>query len=143
MARIRIDPPSEYIFSTEITIRISDINYGGHLGHETLLSLCHEARVRLLSRYNFSEMDIDGVGLIMADVGVVYKSECFYGDTVKVNIGTGDPRKSSFEFIYFLQNSDTLMEIARAKTGLVFYDYENKKTVPMPAVFKDVFFKDI
>ena len=76
----------------------------------------------------------------MADVGVVYKSECFYGDTLKISIGTGDYGKSSFEFIYLLQKNDTLEEIARAKTGLVFYDYKNKKTVPIPTVFKDVFF---
>ena len=140
MVRIRIDLPSKYVFSTEIKVRISDINYGGHLGHETVLSLSHEARVRLLTKHNFSELDIDGAGLIMADVGVVYKSECFYGDTVKVSIGAGDHGKRSFEFIYLLENSETSKEIARAKTGLVFFDYKNRKSVSMPKIFKDAFF---
>ncbi len=142
MARIRIDLPSKYTFSTEISVRISDINYGGHLGHETFLSLCHEARVRLLAKHDFSEIDIDGAGLIMADVGVVYKSECFYGDVVKVSIGVGDHGKRSFEFTYLLENKKTSTEIARAKTGLVFFDYKNRKTVSMPKTFKNVFFNN-
>lgn len=142
MSRIKINLPGKFIFSTDINLRISDINYGGHLGHDTVLSLSHEARVRLLSKHNFTEINIDGAGLIMADVGAIYKSESFYGDIVKISIGTGDHGKRSFEFIYLLENKTTSKEIARVKTGLVFFDYENRKTVNMPEVFKNAFFSE-
>lgn len=142
MARIKINLPTNYIFSTKLTLRISDINYGGHLGHDTILTLSHEARVRLLSKYGYSEIDIEGAGLIMADVAIVYKSESFYGDTVKINIGTGDHSKKSFEFLYLLQNDKTGNEVARVKTGIVFFDYKNRKSVNMPDNFRQIFFKD-
>lgn len=140
MARTKIELPSEFIFSTKIDLRISDINYGGHLGHDTVLTLSHEARVRLLSEHGYSEIDIEGAGLIMADVAVVYKSETFYGDTVVIKIGTGDHSKRSFEFIYLLENQNTGNEIARVKTGIVFFDYSERKSVPMPDGFKRIFF---
>jgi len=46
MARIKIEIPDKFIYKTEIPIRITDINYGGHLGNDSLLSIIHEARVR-------------------------------------------------------------------------------------------------
>ncbi len=37
MARINIELPDKFIYSTEIPIRITDINYGGHLAHDSVL----------------------------------------------------------------------------------------------------------
>ena len=39
MARIKLDMPDNYIFSTELPVRISDINYGGHLSNDAMLSM--------------------------------------------------------------------------------------------------------
>ena len=46
MARVEIELPEQFPFATEIPIRISDINYGNHLGNDAVLSLAQEARVR-------------------------------------------------------------------------------------------------
>ena len=91
MARIKLDLPETFDFSTEIAVCISDVNYGGHLGHDSVLSLTHEARVRLLRKYGFTEMDIDGSGLIISDVVIVYKSEAFYGEILKIEIVLASP----------------------------------------------------
>ena len=63
MPRIKIALPDKYIFQTEIPVRITDINYRGHLGNDSLLSIFHEARIRLLKHLGYSESDIDGVGM--------------------------------------------------------------------------------
>ena len=135
MSRIRIDTPSNYIFSTEIKLRISDINYGGHLGHDSILTLTHEARVRFLDKHNYSELDIEGLGLIMSDVGITYKSESFYGDVINVMIGVGKLGKTSFELIYILENTRNNKEIAKVSTRLVFFDYKLRKTMEIPKEF--------
>ncbi len=62
MARVKLDLPDAFEFTTEIQVRIGDINYGGHLGNDTVLSLIHEARVRFLQKYNFREANIGGIG---------------------------------------------------------------------------------
>ena len=57
MARIKIELPEKFIFSTEIPLRISDINYGGHLGNDAVLSIAHEARIRFFNKHGFKEID--------------------------------------------------------------------------------------
>jgi acyl-CoA thioester hydrolase len=46
MARVAIDLPEQFPFSAGIAVRISDINYGGHIGYDAIISLIHEARMR-------------------------------------------------------------------------------------------------
>lgn len=136
MPRIKIDLPSRFIFSTEIPIRIDDINYGSHLGHDSVLTLAHEARVRFLAAHGYTESNIEGVGIIMGDVGITYSSEAFYGDVMKISIGIGEYGTPFFELIYVLSNEKSCEEVARVKTSLVFFDYVNRKTVRMPEEFR-------
>lgn len=136
MARIRIEMPENYLFSTEIPIRISDINYGGHLGNDAVLSILHEARVRFLKQYHYTEMDIEGASLIMADSAVVYKAEGFYGDSIQVDVAVGDFNKYGCDIYYLLTNKETAVEMAHAKTGVVFFDYNDRRIRPVPEPFR-------
>jgi acyl-CoA thioesterase FadM len=87
MSRVKVDLPDKFIFITEIPVRITDINYGGHLGNDSVLSIVHEARLQFLSNMSFSEKDVDGKGIIMVDAAVQYISEGFYGDILKIDWG--------------------------------------------------------
>lgn len=136
MARIRIEIPDKFIFKTEIPIRITDINYGGHLGNDSLLSIIHEARVRFLKHLGYSESDVEGNGIIMIDAAVQYKSEGFYGDELIVEAAVNDFTRIGCDFIYRVTNNKTSKEIALVKTGIVFFNYENKKVVTIPEKFK-------
>ncbi len=138
MARVKLDLPDSFQFSTEISIRINDINYGGHLGNDTVLSLVHEARVRFLMHLGFTEKDIGGNGIIMSDAIVVYKAEGFYGEMLTIEVTVGEFSSRGCDFLYRLSNKENGKEIARVKTGIVFYDYENKKIVSVPDVFKSI-----
>jgi len=62
MARIQIDLPEHFLFSTEIPIYIGHINYGHHLDNALLLQLVSEARVRFFKSLGYTELDIEGVG---------------------------------------------------------------------------------
>ncbi len=139
MARVKVDIPDEFEFTTEVQVRIGDINYGGHLGNDSVLSLVHEARVRFLSKYGFSEADIDGVGIIMTDAVVVFKSEGFHGDVILIDVAVNDFSRAGCDFLFRLTNKDTGREVARAKTGIVFFDYQNRKVVEVPNKFREKF----
>lgn len=139
MARVKLDLPDKFDFSTEISLRVSDINYGGHLGHDSILSLTHEARVRLLRKYGFTELNIDGRGLIISDAVIVYKSEAFYGETVQIEIAIRDFSKYGCDFVYKLTEKEAGREIARAKTGIVFFDYNERKVAYVPEKFRGIF----
>ncbi|MGZ5191951.1 MAG: acyl-CoA thioesterase, partial [Flavisolibacter sp.] len=120
MSRIKIKLPPSFPFSTSIQIRITDLNYGGHVGNDTILSLVHEARMQFLKYYGYSELDIKGVGMIMIDAGIEFKAELFYGDEISVSVCANDFTRVGFDMYYKIMRSETL--IAIAKTAMVCYN---------------------
>lgn len=139
MARVKLDIPDTFEFSTEIPVRITDVNYGGHLGNDALLALIHEARMRFFNHHGFTEANVGGVGIIMTDVVIIYKAECFYGDILRIEVGVEDMGKSGCDIVYRLSNRKTGKEVARAKTGIVFFDYGKRKVMEVPEVFSAIF----
>lgn len=139
MSRIRIDLPEKFVYSTSVPVRITDINYGGHLGNDALLSIVHEARVRFLKHLGYTELDIEGRSIIMSDAAVVYKAEIFYGDMLHIDIAVTDVQQSSCDIVYRIANETSGTEVARAKTGIVFFDYQAKKPVAVPDAFRKQF----
>jgi acyl-CoA thioester hydrolase len=135
--RININTPEKIIFSCKIPLRIGDINYGGHLGNDAVLSIMHEARVQFLSSYGYKELDIEGVALIMSDCAISYKAEAFYGEILFIEIGLHDFNKFGFDIIYKISGEVSKKEIARGKTGMVCFDYQNKKIHPLPAILAE------
>ena len=138
MGRIQIQLPKKFTFTTDVEIRISDINYGNHLGNDAILRLIHEARVRFLQQYGFSELDIGGFGLILTDAAIVYKSQGFYGDRLQIEVAAADPNRYSCDLYYRLTNKATGKEVARAKTGIVLFDYAGNKMAHLPEDFKRI-----
>jgi acyl-CoA thioester hydrolase len=137
MPRVKLDLPAKTVFTTEIPVRITDINYGGHLGNDSLLSILHEARVQFLKKFGFTELNIGGVGIIMSDAVLVYKAEVFHGDVFTIEIGVDDLQAVGADITYLVLVKGK--EAARAKTGIVFFDYANRKIVETPRAFKDLF----
>lgn len=139
MARVVVDLPETFSFSTELPVRVTDLNYGAHLGNDAVLQFVHEARVRFLAKHGWTEANVDGPGIIMADAAVVYASEAFWGMTLRVEVAVSDVRSRAFELLYRLTDAATGKEVARAKTGIVFFDYATRKVAQAPAAFKALF----
>lgn len=136
MARVKIILPAKFLFTTEIALRINDINYGGHLGNEAVLSIVHEARVQFLQSHGYSEIDVEGSAIMMTDAVINYLSEGFYGDVLKVEVGITDFQSTQCDIIFRLTNKESGKEVARAKTGIVFLDPHKRKIVPIPDAFR-------
>jgi acyl-CoA thioester hydrolase len=137
MARVKIEFPEKFIFSTEVKVRISDINYGGHVGNDTILSIIHESRLQFYQYFGYSELDLGGTGTIMADSAIVYKGESFYGDTLKIEVGVGNFHKYGFDLFYYITNASSGKAIAEAKTGIICFDYNARKITSLPEVVKN------
>lgn len=139
MNRIKLQLPDTFHFATEIKIRIDDINYGNHLSNDAYLKYMHEARMRFFTHFGLSEMDIGGASVIMGDTAIVYKKECFYGQTINIAVAATDFGARSFNLYYrfALENSNEL--VAEAKTGMVCFNYETRKSVSVPDEFIKLF----
>lgn len=138
MPRIRLRPLDHYPFSTKITVRVTDLNYGGHLGNDSLLSIVHEARVAFLASHGFSELDCGGVSLTMGDAAIVYQGEAYAGDGLNIEVAAGEPSASGFRLFYRLSRSGDGQKIALAETGMVCYDYKAKKIMPLPKIVEAI-----
>lgn len=136
MARIKIAVPEQFSFSCQIPVRITDINYGGHVGNDTILTIVHEARMQFLNSLGYTEMNFGGNGMIMADAAIEFKNELFYGETVTVSVAVADISKIGFDLIYKLgkKTEGNKKIVAIAKTGMICYDYTAKKITAIPEV---------
>jgi len=135
MARIQIDLPEQFLFATEIPLYIGHINYGGHLDNALLLSLVSEARVRFFKSLGYSELDVEGVGIVVADAAVQYKAEAFHGETMVVAMTPVDFNKYGCDLVWQMTDQASGREVARGKTGILFFDYGPRKVAPVPAAF--------
>lgn len=131
MTRIKLQLPSHFSFSCQVPVRITDINYGGHVGNDTVLTIIHEARMQYLKNLGYSEMNFGGTGMIMSEVTIEFKNELFYGDVVLVSVTAGEITRIGFDIFYKLEKESAgkRLTVANAKTAMICYDYEKKKIV--------------
>ncbi|MCH8329866.1 MAG: thioesterase family protein [Bacteroidetes bacterium] len=138
MTRVKIQLPDDFIFRTDIPVRISDINYGGHLGNDAILSIIHDSRVHFLKSLGLDELDIGGTSVIMADTAIVYRSEGFHGDNIQIDIAVNDFTNSGFSIYYRMINLTTGVDLAHAKTGMVCFNYDRRKVEAVPPSFVEL-----
>ncbi|HEX6334845.1 MAG TPA: thioesterase family protein [Flavisolibacter sp.] len=132
MARVRVELPAHFPFSTAITVRITDLNYGNHAGNDAILAFFHEARVRFLEQRSLKELSFMGVSLIMRDVIIEYKAEVFYGDELTIEVAACGFTGVGFDLCYRMMKSATGQVAAVARTGMVCYNYESRKVARLP-----------
>ena len=139
MARVEIELPERFDFRTELPVRVTDLNFAGHVGHDRLLSFAHEARAQLFAAHGWSELDVAGVGIVIAEVAAAYRAEAKYGMTLVVEVAVADLRTRACDLYYRLTRQDTGTEVARVRTGIVFRDYGSGKVAHIPEVFRAAF----
>lgn len=131
--RIKLEMPTSYHFQTTLTVRITDLNYGGHVGNEMLLVYAQQARVEWLKHWGYGELTLAGKGIIMTDAVVVYQSEAHEGDVLEIALGIKDRSTIGFDLYYQVRNKATGKAVAKVKTGILCFDYNSKKIAPIPA----------
>lgn len=140
MARLKIELPEKVLTSVSIPVRITDINYGDHVGNNSIVGIIHEARVQFLQQHGFTELNIEGSGLIMSELSVEFKNESFYGDLLQVKVFCGEITRIAFELFYQIsvKRNERSVIIANAKTGMVCYDYSAKKVRAIPEELRKI-----
>jgi acyl-CoA thioesterase FadM len=138
MSRIKIEMPEKFSFETTIPIRITDLNYGAHVGNDTVLSILHEARVQFLENAGYGEFNFGGLSLIMSDVAIQFKSEIFYGERLIASVAAQEFSRSTFEVYYKLEKESDGKKtiVAMAKTGMVCYNYSTRRIAAIPEEVK-------
>ena len=126
---------SKHLANISLPVRITDINYGNHVGNDSFVSLLHEARVQCLAKHGLSELNVgDGAGLIMSNITIDFRSEAFYGDILQIDISVQNISSAGFELIYEVstQRADKKIIIAAASTKMICFNYEKRKVTRIP-----------
>jgi len=132
MPRLKLTPLNHYGFSIELPVRITDINYGGHLGNDRLLSMAHEARVAFLARFDYTEHNCGGVSLIIGDAAIQYKGEAFAGDCLQFELAPGEHTDHGFRLFYRVTRIPDGKLIALIENGMVCLHPESRELHTLP-----------
>lgn len=137
MARMQIEFPESVVYVHEEAIRIDDINYGGHLGHDRLVSLLHNSRVRFFRSFGADELDTDGLPLMIVELAVSYRGEGFAGQRLKIEIAPGEIASRRADLLYRVTEGDESRMVALARTRLVFFDRVKQRAATLPPRFRN------
>ena len=76
----------------------------------------------------------------MADLAVVYLSEAFHGDLLVFELTARDFSSKGCDLVYRVSHAENARrEVARAKTGIVFFYYSARTPVAVPVRFRALF----
>lgn len=136
MARIEIGLPEKFIFSTNVPVRISDVNRAGHVSWDSMFRILDEASVQFWTSLGDSQTGGEKIARITVDAGINYKKQAYHGQTLRVEIGATELSGKGFDQVFRITDLANGTEIARAKAGVLCYDYETQKVVSIPEVLR-------
>lgn len=122
-------------FTMPYTVRIADINYGGHVANSAVLNFFQEARIAYLGQLGpFSELDLGGCGIILPEAQVRYRAEMFHGDQLLIGVRIEAMKNSSMMMAYRIDREGQV--VAEGTTALVAFDYRTRRPVRLPEAFR-------
>ena len=122
-----------YRFSIPMTVRITDLNYANHVGYQNFFSFFQEARIAYLKQFSYSEMDIEGYGMIVGEANCKYKRELYLSDAFQVSCAITELRSKLFVMGYQISKTDTVCAVGF--TNNLCYDYQAERVVRLPEPF--------
>jgi acyl-CoA thioesterase FadM len=140
MARLQLNfPEDQFYYSTPLTVRVTDINAGNHLGNDSMISMISEARARFLFEFGVAETERDGTGIIVTDLATTYRAEAHARDQLLFEVGVMDFNKYGGDITFRITRPRDRKLIAMAKSGFVFFNYKTSQVVVMPEEFRNKF----
>ena len=104
-----------------------------------LLSVVEEARRRFFESIGQRDLESDGIGIVIADAAVQYRSEAFHRETMLVQMTAADFSGKGCDLPWRMSEKESGREVARGKIGIVFFDYAARKAVLVPESFRQRF----
>jgi len=114
-------------FSIPYSVRVADVNYGGHVGNSAVLNFFQDARLAYLKNLGgYSEMHVGGgCGVILPEAHVKYLAEMFLGDELRIGVKITELGRSSLRMAYRVERDGK--PTAEGETMLVCFDYAARK----------------
>ncbi|HLQ42672.1 MAG TPA: thioesterase family protein [Thermoplasmata archaeon] len=122
-------------FTIDIQMRFRDIDGMGHVNNAVYLSYVELARTQFYM-HQADKRTLDEIDFILAHVEIDFESQATWGDQIQVAVWPSKIGNSSFTLSYEVKEKRSGRILARAKSVLVSYDYERRKSKPIPDEFR-------
>lgn len=122
-----------YKFTIPLSVRACDLNYSGHVGYQNFFIFFQEARIAYLNQFGFSELDIGGYGMIIAESNCKYRQEMYLNQQFLIGCRVHKLKSKLFIMDYQIESEEKIC--AEGFTKNFCYDYKAKKVVKLPDVF--------
>jgi acyl-CoA thioesterase FadM len=133
MARVQLELPEQFFYSTTMQVRYTDINTSGHVGNDQMISLLSSARYSFFQFLGIGEGNFDDHQLVVTDLVTSYRAESFAEDTLRFELGFMDFNKYGGDIIFRVTKDNNRL-VTLAKTGFVFIAPDGK-VCPSPDDF--------
>ena len=112
----------------ELETRYADYDTKGHVNNAVYLTYFEIARNRVWVAMG-GGADFD---FVLAEATVKYVSQARIGDPLEIEIVTSEVRNKAWVWAYRITNTRTSALVAEGSTVQVMYDYEARRTIPIP-----------
>lgn len=137
MERVKLDFPAEAVIHRHpMTVRVTDMNYGRHLGHDALVSLLHEARIQAFAALDLPEWDMHGYPSVVADLAVQYQSEARWPDGLTIATAVPESQGKSLTIYQRIYQLDSQQVVATARVNQLLMDLASGRPVDVPEQVK-------
>ncbi|MCZ8155461.1 MAG: acyl-CoA thioesterase [Leptospira sp.] len=143
MADSGITIPTNRAFETKIAVRHADARsavtasgaYVSHVTYENMVLLINEAFDHFLASTGDSKWNIAGSNIIVPKMEVEFKNEVKAGEIITFHVTPTNFGNKSFDLITVgLKENGEVCVVS--KTVLIFFNYQEKRTMPVPEDFK-------
>jgi acyl-CoA thioester hydrolase len=137
MNRVKIEQPTSFCFKYELNVPLSAINYGNHVGNDAFFTLAHEARLQWLYSLGYTELNVEGKGIIMIDATIQYLTQLFHNERIQISIAIPEVYSKGFTIVYLFENISKAspQKAALLSTNMLFFDYATKNITETPQHF--------
>ncbi|MFI4956551.1 MAG: acyl-CoA thioesterase [Gammaproteobacteria bacterium] len=116
-------------------VRVTDLNYGNHVGVSQMSGMAHQARFAYLNSMGLSESDIGGVAIMVLESTICMKAESFLGDLLRFYVEFQRVSKSQCVCNVFVFNLVKDVLVATVEDKIIAYDYQRRRPSALPETF--------
>lgn len=117
-----------------ISVAFRDIDALGHVNNAVYLSYFEQARIEY-SLQLVHGATVKDLTFILAEANVTYLRPSFLGQRLQVGVRVSEIGTKSFAMEYGVRNEQG-EAVARGRTVQVWFDYDMRRSVPVPDAFR-------
>ena len=135
-----ISPMNDFKFFHPVEVRYGDLDPQGHVNNAKYVTFFETARIhykRHVGTFRVGQSFME-IGVILADLQITFHAPIEWGTTVKVGVRTSHLGNKSIHMEQCIVDAENDTVYATGKVVLVAYDYQSRKSVPIPEDWRTI-----